>query len=155
METLQSMLNLIVPSCWMTKLDLADAFLVVRIKESHYDFLKFSFEGQLWKYIVMCFGYHTSPRKFTKLLRPVLAKLHAEGHLCGMYLDDSLQVGHTLPDAWRAVSRTHNLLLSLGFLPNYKKSCLLPTQCIDILGFVIDSVKMTITLNNRKTRMFS
>ena len=150
MQTLQTMLNLITPSCWMTKLDLADAFLVVKIREDHTDFLKFKFDGFLWKYLVMCFGYHASPRKFTKLLHPVLVKLHQEGHKVGAYLDDSLQVGYTIQESLAVVTRTHNLLISLGFILNYKKSCLIPSQKLNILGFSINSINMTITLTEDK-----
>ena len=42
------------------------------------------------------------------------------------------------------------MLVSCGFLPNYRKSQLQPTQVLTILGFVVDSVSMTIALPRDK-----
>ena len=43
-----------------------------------------------------------------------------------------------------------NLFEKLGFLPHPEKSVLEPTQIITFLGFVINSVTMTITLTPKK-----
>ena len=51
METLQSIMNLVTKNSWMTILDLQDAFLTVPCKPEHCAYLKFIFQGKIWKYI--------------------------------------------------------------------------------------------------------
>ena len=41
MESLQSVLNIIRPNCWMASVDLKDAFYTVRIQPDHQKSLKF------------------------------------------------------------------------------------------------------------------
>ena len=67
-----------------------------------------------------------------------------------IYLDD---IPPTAPTAelWIAQGKLlMKLLQDLGFLMNMNKSVLTPTQRIIFLGFVIDSINMTI-LSQRKT----
>ena len=51
--------------------------------------------------------------------------------------------------------QTHRPLFTrLGFIINVKKSCFIPAQQITFLGFVLDSVLMTITLtDDRKAKV--
>ena len=69
-----------------------------------------------------------------------------------MYLDDSLQVGATFDQCLYSTQVTFNLLVSCGFIPNWKKSQLVPSQSITILGFLVNSVTMTISLPESKIR---
>ena len=48
------------------------------------------------------------------------------------------------------VHDTVSLLQALGFHVNAKKSVLIPTQTLEFLGFILDSVNMTITLTPRR-----
>ena len=155
METFQSMINLVFPGCWMTSVDLADAYLVVKILQEHTSFLKFKFDSVLYKYLVMCFGIHSAPRSFTKLLRVPLSELRSNGHIVSAYLDDSLQIAGSFQECVNTVVSTHNLFVDLGFLPNFKKSHYIPSQRIVILGFIIDSVDMTVALTHDKINKLS
>ena len=47
-------------------------------------------------------------------------------------------------------TRRPSLRTDLGFVINVDKSCLIPAQRINFLGFVLDSVSMTITLTDDK-----
>ena len=151
METLNSMLDLVTPSCWMSSVDLSNAYLVMPILLDHTGFLKFVWKKIVYKYVVMAFGLTSAPHKFTKLLKVVLSWLHKLRHLVVMYLDDSLQTAPSFDSCLYTTQVTYNLLVSCGFLPNKKKSQLVPKQVITILGFVIDSVNMTISLPHDKT----
>ena len=122
METFQSMVNLVFPQCWMTSIDLADAYLIVKILPEHTSFLKFKFDSILYKYLVMCFGIHLAPRAFTKLLHAPLSELRSNGHIVSAYLDDSLQIVESFRKCVDTVACTHNLFIELGFLPKFKKS---------------------------------
>ena len=65
-----------------------------------------------------------------------------------LYLDDVLITGSTYQEAQghTAVS----LLESLGFTVNLEKSCLIPTQIITFLGYVIDSTVEALSLPQEK-----
>ena len=75
-------------------------------------------------------GYRDSPRIFTKLLKPVLAKLREEGHTLLIYFDDSLIHGETR----EAVVHSAELSDSLGFAIHPRKSVFAPTQTIEYLN---------------------
>ena len=48
-----------------------------------------------------------------------------------------------------------DLLDNLGFVINLKKSVLCQTQRIEFLGMIIDSVEMTVSLNQEKVKLIS
>ena len=55
-----------------------------------------------------------------------------------------------LPNGLKSIRAIVALSLELGFTIHPEKSVLVPTQQIIFLGFVIDSIKMTITLTEEK-----
>ena len=150
METFHTILSMVSPNMYMTNIDLLDAYLTVAMSISASLYLKFTFQNRLFKYIVLPFGYTGSPKIFTKLLRPIIARLRKLGLLVSFYLDDSWQGGSTYSLSLRTCATTFNTLLQFGFLPNLKKSQLIPAQQIVILGAVIDSVKMIVYLPKEK-----
>ena len=66
------------------------------------------------------------------------------------YIDDFFTKGDTFSICEENIHKTMHLYDKLGFVINLKKSQIVPTQRIRILGFVIDSVKMIITLTEEK-----
>ena len=95
MESLQNILELVEPLCYMTSMDFDSAFLIFPVSPVHQKFLKFYWKQQLYKYTCMPFRLTSAPHLFTKLLKPPVAYLHSLGAVMVMYLDDSLQSGHT------------------------------------------------------------
>ena len=152
METLQSILHLVTPQCWQTILDLQDAYLTVPVKFAHQIFLKFTFQGQIYMYIVLPFGYTQAPRIFTKIIKPIVARLRSFGITVMFYLDDSWQAGESFNDCLQACKETFRLLTACGFIPNIKKSKLIPSQIVTVLGTVINSLNMTIYLPTEKEK---
>ena len=76
--------------------------------------------------------------------------MHFENlHLSG-YIDDFFTKGDTFSIYEENIHKTMRLYDKLGFVINLKKSQVVPTQRIRILGFVIDSVKMIVTLTEEK-----
>ena len=121
------------------------------IHPQYQKYLKFYWKGVLYKYIVMPFGLCSAPRIFTKLLKPPLSILRTQGIVINMYLDDSWQIGLSYDEAVLVTTRVYELFVKCGFLPNHKKSVLIPTQKLDALGFTLGSVSMTITISAEKT----
>ena len=108
----------------------------------------FQFAGQLYKFVCLPNGLTSAPRLFTKILVPVFAVLHKEGHDIMGYLDDSILFGDNYDECKAAVLRAVTLFQSLGFQVHPEKST--PKQEIDFLGFTINSKNMTLKLTKQK-----
>ena len=136
---------------FQTPIDLTDAFLTVPVKVEHHPYLKFIFQGQIFQYLVLPFGYTGSPRIFSKIIGNIVARLRSLGLLMSFYLDDSWQGAPSFKGCLDACVRTYSLLQACGFIPKLSKSTLLPSTCIDILGTRVDSVSVTVTLPPKKS----
>jgi hypothetical protein len=80
METLQSALNLISENCYFASVDLRDAYYTVPLAEEYKKFFKFRWRGQLFCFQAAPMGCAPVPRLFTKLTKPIMARLHEQGH---------------------------------------------------------------------------
>ena len=133
----------------MASVDLKSAFYSIPIHPTHRKYLKF-FWKHSYEYVVMPNGYSDAPRVFTKVSKPGFAELRAAGHLSVVFLDDSYLQGDTFQQCQQNVDATVSMLQRLGFTIHPLKSSLVPSQSLEFLGFLIDSVNMVITLPERK-----
>ena len=76
----------------------------------------------------MGFGLALAPRRFTKLLKPVVGFLLRIGVRLIIYLDDFLLIAKNPTKLLADRDTTLYLLQVLGFVINWKKSVLQPTQ---------------------------
>jgi hypothetical protein len=158
METQEKIRELIQPNDYMASIDLADAFFSVPLHTSCKRFVVFEFENQRYCYNVLPFGMSSSPRIFSKVLKPVIIYLRTKGITISFYLDDIFICASSKVLLDNHVASVLSILLSLGFLPNYKKSHLSPTQSILHLGYLWDSKDMSLSLpvdKIEKTRTFA
>ncbi|XP_008206124.3 uncharacterized protein LOC103316100 [Nasonia vitripennis] len=86
------------------------------------------------------------------MLNPVISYLRKLGFLSSFYLDDFLLLGISYEESLKNVSTTVAFLEKLGFIINYKKSNLTPSQNCKYLGFIYDSTKMTLKLPEDKIK---
>ena len=107
METIQSVLSLITPRCYLASLDLKDAYYSTPIHPDHT-------------------GLCCVPRKFTKLMKTSIATLRIDGHMIVIYIDDLINVGLTFDECVKNVTASIKLLNSLGFIIHPDKSIFLP-----------------------------
>ena len=114
---------------WMGKLDLSDAYPMVPIH--HKD----------RKYLVLPIQKPpintTAPRTFTKVLQLVVSQLRSMRIGLIIYLDNILILSQ-----WAEAQK----LESLGFRLNISKCEWEPTQLIEFLGFLVDSLAMKLSL---------
>ena len=150
MDTIHTVLSLVTPGCFMTKIDIKDAYYSVPILPEHQKFLKFMNDGILYKFLCLPNGLCSGPRKFTKLLKPPLASLRKDRVTLSAYIDDIISLARTFELSRLNTSKCVTLLSSLGFVLHPDKCQLVPSTCIEYLGFIIDSVTMQITLNTQK-----
>ena len=66
------------------------------------------------------------------------------GHLNSGYINDSYLQGYTVEDCEQNFGDTVTLLTRLGFFIHPQKSVFVPTQRFTFLGFVLDSIGMTV-----------
>lgn len=90
-----------------------------------------------------------APRKFTKRLKPALKGLHLRSHISSADIDDLYLQGKTYNDCMHNVIDTVIHIDTLGLVTHPEKSAFHPSQLV-ILGFVLNSVSMTITLTQEK-----
>ena len=79
--------------------------------------------------------------------------MRKQGLLSVVYLDDTYLQGDSYTACLHNITKTTALLTALGFKVNFDKSVLLPAQRIKFLGFILDSVSMTISLLIDKRRV--
>ena len=150
MHDIAHILSLVTHNCYMSVIDIKDAYYSVPIHPRYQRYLKFAWGGRLYKFLVLPNGLSPAPRKFTKLSKAPLSWLRELHHIISMYIDDSYLQGTTFEACCFSVIATLRLFLSLGLFPHPTKSVFLPSQQVDILGFHIDSRSMTVTLTAEK-----
>ena len=126
-----------------------DAYLTVAVNRSQRRFLQFIWGGVRYEFVSLPFGLGPAPRLFTKILRPVAAHLRRLGLRLIFYLDDILLLGCSKAEATEAVTVVANLLTDLGFVINEAKSIMEPSQKLEYIGLIIDTVTMSFVLQER------
>ena len=134
METIGKMVKAIQPGRWLASIDLKDAYFHIPVFPAHRRFLRFAFLGCHFQFRAMPFGLTSAPRIFTKVMAEVAQHLHAQGIHCYPYIDDLLIVGPDRNSTAHAVERTLELLISLGWVINRKKSDFNPSQDLVFIG---------------------
>ena len=100
----------------------------------------------------MAFGLAPAPRIFTKLLKNVVAFLRKRGIRLVLYLDDFLIMNETEEGLRADLKTTLGILESLGFLINWDKSTTIPSKCIEYLGMIVDSERLSFSLPAAKVQ---
>ena len=150
METISTILCLIRPNCFMAKVDIKDAYYSIPILEEHQKLLKFLHKNVLYKFMALRNGYTEGPRKFTKALKPPLSNIRKQGVIVAGYFDDLITLTITNGVCIQNILKIISSLDSLGFVIHPEKSTFLPSQEIEFLGFLINSVTMTVSLTHTK-----
>ena len=140
METLQSVMLSVQPGDWMVSLDLKDAYLQVPMHPESRKFLRFVAFGKVYQFKVLCFGLSTAPQVFTRVMAPVSAFLHQAGIRLRRYLDDWLIQASSREQVLLALESVLQLCEELGIIVNWEKSHLVPSQRMEYLGVLFDSV---------------
>jgi len=151
-QTLQDAIKMISPGDFMGKVDLQSAYRSVRVSPAERERLGISwtFEGALHpSFLLDCslpFGHSRSPFIFNELSQAVCRIMKSFGYeLVMAYLDDFLVAGKTFSACKEALDFLIWILRRLGFAISYPK-VEGPKQRIIFLGFLINSLEMTVAL---------
>ena len=137
----------------MVSVDLKDAFFTIPINETYQKYFMFEWLEKNYKFIAMLNGFSDAMRVFTKVSKPVYAYLRQQGYMSVIFVDDSYLQGDTKQECLQNIEATVSLLESLGFAIHEGKSILNPTQEIEFLGFVFNSVKWLFQLQKEKLKL--
>ena len=126
--------------------------MLLKFLRYHHRILKFHWKGKLFQFACLPNGLSCAPRLFTKVLKPVYDTLRRKGHLNVGYIDDSYLQGDTVSECNDNITDTIDLFTRLGFIIHPIKSVLQPTRILIFLGFVLNSVNMTVSLTPKKIK---
>lgn len=108
----------------------------------------FWFNGDFYQYRSLPFGLSSAPRVFTKLCRVAVSQLRANGISVVIYIDDVLVFAPTYKECKEAVNTALKWFCYLGFVINLPKSSLEPSQTIEYLGLIWDSVRYKVSVSD-------
>jgi len=149
METLGHVIQLLTQGCYLASVDLKDAYFSIPVEKMDRRFLRFYWNEQLYQFTCLPNGLE-APRKFTKLLKAPFSWWRARGFTNSAYIDDSCLVADSYELCKDNVTQTVSLLDKLGFTIHPEKSCLVPTQVLVYLGFVLETIRMVVCLTSEK-----
>ena len=152
METLKAAVDAMRPDCFFGSVDLSEAFYSVPIRVQDRKYFRFIFDDQKYQFTCLVMGLATSPRVFTKILKPIFASLRTQGFISTAYIDDNCLQGSTFEECQRNIWSTVKLMDSLGFTVHLEKSVLIPTKRITFLGFLLCSETMTVRLTQERVK---
>ena len=95
MEDLTQIPSVLQKGDFLCKIVLQDAYLSIPVAKKARVYLHFLWKGKLYQFTCLPFGLASSPRIFTKCLKPLLVYLWALGVRLLVYLDDFLIMAHT------------------------------------------------------------
>ena len=150
MEDLKVVADILRPFDFMCKIDLKDAYFAVPIHLAHQKLLCFQFKNVTYQFKCLPFGLTSAPRVFTKVLKPLVAYVRRLGLRICIYIDDMLILNSQREGAIRDASLMIYLLENLGFVVNMDKSILLPSQEMEFLGVLVNSITMSLSLPDNK-----
>ena len=94
----------------------------------------------------LAMGLSSSPRIFTKVMKPPLAYFRQKGCTVSGYIDDFFIQGIDFRECYSSLEGAVLLFIQLGFHVRPEKSVLIPSQSLTFLGHNLNSVSMTVTL---------
>ena len=134
METAESIRKSIPKGEWVTSIDLIDAYFHVLIHPQSQKYLRFQTKG-FW---ALSFGVATAPLEFTRIVKEVKLLTQARNLRIHQYLDNWLLWSPTKEQCLKHSENLLKLVQELGWLIDFQKSKLVPTQKLDFLGYHFD-----------------
>ena len=144
METQGSVRSAIRSQEWTVSIDIRDAYLHVPMHQAVRKYLRFVVNKKVYQFTCLPFGLATSPREFTKLLRPVVSLLRQQGVKLHVYLDDWLIRADTPEEAQLHAQTTIKVLQFLWWIINFEKSDLTPSQDFQFIGMQFNTRCFTV-----------
>ncbi|XP_061377596.1 uncharacterized protein LOC116778731 [Danaus plexippus] len=118
-------------------------------------FLRFNYhqdphQHQLLQITCLPFGLIPVPRTFASVTNWIAELLRNHGIRCVVYLDDFLRANQSKSALQNDIAGALKMMRTLGWMINFQKSVLAPTQCLEFLGITWDTKRNTKSLSGQK-----
>ena len=137
-------------NCYFGSNDLKDAFFSISVRQYDRKYLRFRWNNTLYQLTCLAQGLSTYPRIFTKIMKCAFSELRIMGHCNTTYIDDSLLISESYTECTTNIQDTVELLDNLGLTIHPDKSGFIPVEEIQYLGFILNSVDMSLRLTVEK-----
>lgn len=131
---------------WMGSFDLKEGYFHAAIRRRDCKWLGIRWRGRWYRYTVLPFGLSHSPFVFTKLMRPLVERWRSMGITIVAYLDDVLFAAPTREALLAARAQIEQDLHELGWTREPTKGHWEPTQQLQFLGLVFDTLRGTLEI---------
>ena len=154
-EDLKVVSDLLDKNDYFTSYDLISGYFHIDINPHHFKYLGFQWtfsDGKTknYQFSVLVFGLASACYVFTKVTKPLVKHWRLLGMRIAVYLDDGFNIASSYRLSQEKTSIMVNDLSRAGFLINYKKSNLVPSQIGEWVGTTINSVNMSYAVPTRK-----
>ncbi|MFN0318604.1 MAG: reverse transcriptase domain-containing protein, partial [Burkholderiales bacterium] len=148
-ESVRDACDLVVPGDLVVQFDLHAAYHHGRIWPWHVGWLGVEWRGHFYVFLALPFGLSSAPHAFTKLTRPVVRYLRANGVRCVLMLDDGLVV--LRPSDVAQVAFVRDTITRAGFTIAEEKSNWVPSPRAEaFLGYTIDIQEGTLAISRKR-----
>lgn len=150
MQSLQTAVDLMSPGAFMASIDFKQAYYCLGVYEPHRKYLRFFYKGRKLQFSCLPNGLSSGPRVFTKLMKKLFRYLKMKGYLNTSFIDDSFLIGNTFLECYKNVVETALASTNAGFVVHPDKSIFIPSQILVYLGFILNTIDMTVRLTEQK-----
>ena len=150
LQSLQTAIDLMSQDAFMASVDFSDAYYSLPIRYSDQKYLRFYFKDKKIQYLVLPNGLSTGPRDFTLITKTIFGYLREQGYLNTYYIDDSFLIESSFEKCFQNMVTTVDHSTKAGFVINPDKSVLWPTQILTYLGFILNTLNMTVRPTKEK-----
>ena len=126
---------------WIISIDVKDAYFHIQVHKAFRHYLLFAYQNTVYQFRVLPFGVATAPYIFTRIVKAMAAQFRVRGIQFHHYIDDWLIVADSPQKAIDHARHVIQLATRLGWIPNWEKSCLTPTQVFEYVGVAYDLSK--------------
>lgn len=151
-EDIRDTVKLLKPNDRFVTTDIKDGFFHIPVHRDYKQYLGFYWKGAYFVWCVLVFGLCCSPYYFNKVLRPIISYLREVGLRVTVFVDDFLLAASVAEISDFSDQLVHTLQ-DLGFVINFEKSCLVPSQSIDYIGYNISSARGIIRVKAQAKRV--
>ena len=146
--SVDSAMKLMRRRCWMTVLDISEAFRQVPIHPSQHRLFGLTWRGQYYLDTRLCFGLRNAPYLFDRIGQAIIRAIRHSGYHAQIYVDDIFICERTKQRCQEATTFVINLLQKLHF--NVNEKIQICKQVVQYLGVELDSRRMVARLSTNK-----
>ncbi len=134
METSESIRESLDPIEFVSSIDLSDAYFHIPVHKSFRKYFMFNIDQVTYQFCAMPFGLNIAPRDFTSVADQFRKIAMLLGFRLNQFLDDWLNRNSSYELGRKSIFLLLQLIIYLGFIPNFEKSMLEPSNVFDFLG---------------------